>query len=99
MTSTIAPPGKFRVVAWRGAERHCTVEGDFDLLGEAKKHADALLPDVFNASVFSSIGACVHDAQYPGISHGAFNRSLSITRLAGLDDPLTRKRGTYKRRR
>ena len=98
MTSTIAPPDKFRVVAWRGAERHFTVEGDFDLLADAKKHADALLPDVFNASVFSSIGACVHNARFPKVSSSEFNRPFPITRLAGLDDPLTRKRGTYRRR-
>lgn len=97
--SCIAPRDKFRVIIWRGAERHFLVDQDFPDRKAAEARADELYqhPEVFNASVFSSIGRCIYSAARGGPPADFTRGVTSVTRLAGLD-AAGPKRGTYKRK-
>lgn len=97
MISTIAPKDKFRTVSWRKADRTMALVGDFDSRDEAVAVCRALYAGgEHDASVFSAIGRCVYVARINGMAHDT-HRPLGVTRLAGLDDPLTRP-SSYKRR-
>lgn len=99
--STQAPPSKFRVIAWRGAERHFAVIGDVDTLLDARTRADALFAsgEVMNASVFNDTARCVYNARLGGDPLGHYRRPTAVTKLAGFTDPTDQpKRGDYKRR-
>ncbi len=97
MISTIAPKDKFRAVSWRKDDREMALLGDFETSDEAVATCRALYAGgEHDASVFSAIGRCIYVARIDGIPHG-MHRPLGVTRLAGLDDPLTRP-SSYKRR-